>query len=51
MKTNLTREEIIKRIKAHPKPLIRLTREQLIKRFQELAITNPPKKPKNAVWG
>ena len=49
MKTNLTREEIIKRIKALPRSPIRHTREQLRKRFQELVITHPPKRSKNAV--
>ena len=27
-----------------------LTREQIRQRIQELAITNPPKRPKNVVW-
>ncbi len=50
MKTYLTREEIIERIKAHPRPSKYLTRDQIRQRIQELAITNPPKRPKNAVW-
>ena len=27
-----------------------LTREQIRQRIQELAKTNPPKRPKNVVW-
>ena len=50
MKTYLTREQIIERIKALPRNPKYLTREQIRQRIQELAKTNPPKKPKNAVW-
>lgn len=51
MKTYLTREEIIERLKAHPRPSKYLTREQIKQRIQELAIANPPKSPKNDLWG
>ena len=50
MKKFLTREEIIERIKAHPRPSKYLTQDQIRQRIQELAITNPPKRPKNDVW-
>ena len=50
MDTYLTREQIIERIKAHPRPSKYLTRDQIRQRIQELAITNPPKRPKNVVW-
>lgn len=51
MKTYLTNEQIIDRLKAQPRPSKYFTREQIRQRIQELAITNPPKRPKNAVWG
>ena len=51
MKIYLTREQIHERIKAQPRPSNYLTREQIRQRIQELAITNPPKRLKNAVWG
>jgi hypothetical protein len=50
MKTYLTREQIQERIKALPRNPKILTREQIRQRIQELAKTNPPKKPKYAVW-
>lgn len=46
----LTREQIQERIKALPKNPKYLTREQIRQRIQELAITNPPKRPKHVVW-
>jgi hypothetical protein len=49
MKTYLTREQIVERLKAQPKPSKYLTREQIRQRIQELAITNPPKRLKNAL--
>ena len=51
MKTYLTREQIVERLKTQPRPSKYLTREQISQRIQELAITNLPKRPKNAVWG
>jgi len=51
MKTYLTREQIQERIKALPKNPKHLTREHIRQRIQKLAITNLPKKPKNALWG
>ena len=45
----LTREQIQGRIKALPKNPRHLTRDQVRKRIQELAKTNPPKRPKNAM--
>lgn len=51
MKTNLNTEQIQERIKALPRNPKYLTREQIRQRIQELAITNPPKRPKNAVLG
>ena len=50
MKIYLTREQIQERIKALPRNPKHLTREQIRLRIQELAITNPPKRPKNVVW-
>jgi hypothetical protein len=49
MKTYLTKEQIIERIKAQPRPSKYLTREQIKQRIQELAITNPPKRLKSAL--
>jgi hypothetical protein len=49
MKKYLTREQIIERIKAQPRSSKYLTREQIRQRIQELAITNPSKRPKNAL--
>lgn len=51
MKIDLTKEEIIERLKAHPRPSKYLTREQIRQRVQELAMTNPPKRPKNDLRG
>ena len=50
MKTCPTREQIQERIKALPRNPNYLTREQIRQRIQELAITNLPKRPINAVW-
>jgi hypothetical protein len=50
MKTYFTREQIQERIKALPRNPKYLSREQIRQRIQELAITNPPKRPKNVVW-
>jgi len=50
MKTYLTREQIQEWIAAHPRNPKYLTREQIRQRIQELATTNPPKRPKNVVW-
>jgi len=50
MKTYLTREQIQERIAALPRNPKYLTREQIKKRIEELAITNPPKRPKHVVW-
>jgi hypothetical protein len=50
MKTYLTREQIQERIKALPNNPKYLTKEQIRQRIQDLAITNPPKRPKNVVW-
>ena len=50
MKTYPTREQIQERIAALPRNPKHLTRAQIRQRIQELAITNPPKRPKNVVW-
>jgi hypothetical protein len=50
MKTYLTREQIQERLKALPRNPNIPTRDQIRQRMQELAKTNPPKKPKYAVW-
>jgi len=50
MKTYPTREQIQERIKALPRNPKYLTREQIRQRLEELAITNPPKRPNNVVW-
>lgn len=49
MRTYLTREQIVERLKAQPKSSKYLTREQIRQRIQEQAITNPPKRTKNVV--
>jgi len=46
----LTREQIQERIAALPRNPKYLTRAQIRQRLEELAITNPPKRPKNVVW-
>jgi hypothetical protein len=45
-----TTEQIQERIAALPRNPKRLTRAQIRQRLEELAITNPPKIPKNVVW-
>ena len=50
MKTYLTKEQILERIQALSKKSKYLTKEQIRQPIQELAITNPPKRPKNVVW-
>jgi len=50
MKIYLTREQIQERIAALPRNPKYLTREQIRQRIQELAVSNPPKRPKNVVW-
>lgn len=47
---HLTKEQILEQIQALPKKSKYLTREQIRQRIQELALTNPPKRPKNVVW-
>ena len=49
-RTYLTREQIKERFAALPKDPNRLTRAVIRRRIEELAITNPPKRPKNVVW-
>lgn len=47
MKTYLTKDQIQERIQALPRNPKHLTREQIRRRIQEMAVTNPPKRPKN----
>jgi len=47
----LTREQIKERIAALPINPKYLTRAQIRKRIEGLALTNPPKRPKYAVRG
>lgn len=50
MKKCLAREQIQERINALPRNPKYLTREQIKQRIKELAISNPPKRPKYVVW-
>ncbi len=50
MKTYPTREQIQDRIASISRNPKYLTREQITRRIEELAATNPPKRPKNVVW-
>lgn len=47
---DLSRERIQLYIATLPKNPKHLTRGQIRQHIQELAITNPPKRPKNVVW-